>query len=75
MKELLQEDGIAASQAVLVGLITRDRDADECEISMDELERLLDTAGGSVYARMMQSKDTPDTRTCIGSGKVEELAE
>ena len=60
-------------QAVLVGLITRERDETECEVSMDELERLLDTAGGTVYARMVQAKETPDTRTCIGSGKVEEL--
>ena len=75
MKELLQEDSVIAAQAILVGLITRDRDEEECEVSMNELERLLDTAGGSVYARMVQAKDTPDTRTCIGSGKVQELAE
>ena len=68
-KELVQ------TQAVLVGLITRDRDETECEISMDELERLLDTAGGTVYARMVQAKETPDIRTCIGSGKVGELKE
>ena len=75
MKELLKEEGIETAQAVLVGLITRERDEEECEISMDELERLLDTAGGTVYARMVQAKDTPDIRTCIGSGKVGELAE
>ncbi|MBR5871624.1 MAG: GTPase HflX [Clostridia bacterium] len=75
MKELLQEDSVIDAQAILVGLITRGRDEAECEVSMDELERLLDTAGGSVYARMVQAKDTPDTRTCIGSGKVQELAE
>ncbi|MCQ2432169.1 MAG: GTPase HflX [Clostridia bacterium] len=73
MKDLLKEENPELAQAVLVGLITRDRDEDECEISMNELERLLDTAGGSVYARMVQAKETPDTRTCIGSGKVEEL--
>ena len=75
MKDLLKEETVGGAQAILVGLITRGRDETECEVSMDELERLLDTAGGSVYARMVQAKDTPDTRTCIGSGKVEELAE
>ncbi len=73
MKDMLQEKGVEAAQAVLVGLITRERDETECEISMDELARLLDTAGGTVYARMVQAKDTPDVRTCIGSGKVDEL--
>ncbi len=66
--------GEQAVSAILVGLITRGIDEHECEISMDELERLLDTAGGTVYARMVQAKDSPDVRTCIGSGKVEELA-
>lgn len=45
------------------------------EKSLDELERLLDTAGGKVFARMIQVKQTPDPRTFIGSGKLEELAE
>ena len=61
--------------AVLVGVVMRDDDPDEVEVSLDELERLLDTAGGEVFARMVQNKSTPDPRTLIGSGKVEELAE
>ena len=61
--------------AVLVGVVMRDDDPDEVEVSLDELERLLDTAGGEVFARMAQNKSTPDPRTLIGSGKVEELAE
>ena len=78
MKELLTDEKTAVTEnarAVLVGLVTRGRDETECEISMNELERLLDTAGGEVYARMVQAKETPDIRTCIGSGKVQELAE
>ena len=42
---------------------------------MDELARLLDTAGGTVAARMVQSRSAPDARTLIGSGKVRELAD
>lgn len=75
MKELSvfeKRDGEAV-RAVLVGLVTRERDEEACGVSMDELERLLNTAGGYVYARMTQAKEAPDTRTCIGSGKVEEL--
>ncbi len=62
-------------RAVLVTVKT-DKMADgECETSLAELERLLDTAGGSVFARMIQSLDSPNHRTCIGSGKLVELSE
>ena len=68
------KDADAPVLAVLVSMITRDSDADEVEKSLDELARLLDTAGGVTFARMVQ-KATPDPRTLIGSGKVRELAE
>ncbi len=61
--------------AILVSIAERSSDIPECERSLDELERLLDTAGGVVYARVMQVKDSFDPRTCIGSGKVAEVAE
>ncbi len=69
----------APIKAVLVGVVTRDErtaceTVEEAEKSLDELERLLDTAGGETFARMIQ-KTTPDPRTLIGSGKVQELAE
>ncbi len=62
-------------RAVLVTVKT-DKMADgECETSLAELERLLHTAGGSVFAKIIQSLDSPNHRTCIGSGKLEELSE
>lgn len=61
--------------AVLVGIAERGSDLEECERSLDELERLLDTAGGQCFCRVVQVKDTYDPRTCIGSGKVKEIAE
>ena len=63
------------SYAIIVGIAERGSDVEECERSLDELERLLDTAGGSVFARVMQVKETFDPRTCIGSGKVKEISE
>jgi len=47
---------------------------EDCIRSLDELENLVDTAGGVVIARVMQAKSAPDVRTFIGSGKTEELA-
>lgn len=47
----------------------------EDEATLDELERLVETAGGSVVARMTQNRERPDVATYIGSGKAKELAE
>jgi GTP-binding protein HflX len=66
---------IAKSTAILVGIAERGSELDECERSLDELARLLDTAGGEVFARVMQVKESFDPRTCIGSGKVKEISE
>lgn len=63
------------SKAILVGIVTRENSADEVEKELDELARLLDTAGGEEFARLVQNKETPDPRTMIGSGKISELAE
>ena len=62
-------------KAVLVNVILQNDDEHAAEASMDELERLLDTAGGEVFARMTQNREVPDVRTYIGSGKVKELGE
>ena len=67
------EKNIKAS-AVLVGLVWGDETQESVDKSLDELERLLETAGGECVARLTQSKDTPDVRTVIGSGKASELA-
>ena len=68
-----RDEATGPIQAILVGVVTREDDrtassADEVEISLDELARLLDTAGGEVFARVVQNKATPDPRTLIGSG-------
>ena len=61
------------SDAILVGVAKKGGDGSECERSLDELERLLDTAGGRTFAKMIQSKESENPKTCIGSGKLEEL--
>ncbi len=60
---------------VLVG-VTRGAGGDEdTEAGLDELARLVATAGADVVGRVVQRRDTPDPATFLGSGKVEELAE
>ena len=62
-------------QAILVGVAKKGNDNGECEKSLAELERLLETAGGTVFAKMIQSKESENPKTCIGSGKLIELKE
>ena len=63
------------SRVIIVGIAERGSEVDECNVSLDELSRLVDTAGGEVVARVLQIKESFDPRTCIGSGKVLEIAE
>ena len=64
---------IEIEKAAIVGVVTYDNPTEECEASLDELERLLDTAGGKVVVRLVQNKENPDVRTFLGSGKIKEL--
>ena len=59
-------------RAVLVG-IDRGDVSWPLEESLDELERLTNTAGAEVVCRMSQRLDAPNPRTFIGQGKAEEL--
>ena len=70
----MKEQEIKMSRAALVGIVTRDENAEAVDVSLDELARLADTAGACEAVRLIQNKETPDPRTMIGSGKVAELA-
>lgn len=48
---------------------------ESCLVSLRELERLLDTAGGETAAVLTQLREAPDAKTVIGSGKVRELSD
>ena len=61
------------ARAVLVSVFPKGEDPEEHEASLDELERLLETAGGECFARLVQNKEHPDNATYIGSGKLDEL--
>ena len=43
------------------------------EESMEELEALLETAGGTCVGTLLQSRPTPDPHSFLGEGKAEEL--
>ena len=60
---------------ILVGVQQPPTTAEEIEASLDELARLVDTAGADVVARVVQRRQSPDPATFIGKGKVHELRE
>ncbi len=64
-----------APRAVLVSVITPDMDQKEAAVSLDELEKLLETAGGTLFAQVVQQRQTPVAATYIGTGKLEEIKE
>ena len=61
-------------KAILVSIYPQGKEED-CLKSLDELERLAETAGASTFAKLTQMKNVPDAATCIGKGKLEELKE
>ena len=62
-------------RAVLVGLnadcFTQAQTA--TDRSLEELEALLETAGGFCTAKIMQNRHTPDSHSFIGEGKAQEV--
>ena len=68
-------DGKKINRAVLAGLNANclSREDNATEESLEELEALLETAGGVCLGTVLQNKATPDPRTFLGEGKVEEL--
>jgi GTP-binding protein HflX len=60
-------------RAVLIGLITSTQDEFKSAEYLDELEFLIDTAGGVPVKRFVQRLEFPDPRTFVGSGKLEEI--
>ncbi len=63
-----------AVRAVLVGIADSGAALAVCERNLQELESLVETAGGLVVAKVTQIKATLDPRTLIGRGKVEEVS-
>lgn len=66
-------DNIIKKDRVLLAAV--DTGSYDVELSLDELEELTETAGGEVIARVTQKRPSFDSGTCIGSGRLEEMAE
>lgn len=60
-------------KVILVGLQTREEDS-HFNYSMGELAQLVDTAGGEVVMTFTQKRNTIDSRTFVGKGKIQEIS-
>ena len=68
-------DRTVRERIVLVGVIFDGHDELEVDESLDELSRLIDTAGADEVGRLTQRRDSPDSAYYIGKGKAYELKE
>lgn len=70
---MIEKKQIEHENVVLVGIITRLQNEEKSKEYLDELEFLTFTAGGTVKKRFTQRMDMPNSKTFIGSGKLEDV--
>ncbi len=63
----------AREKAILVGTVLSGQEREEEEDNLRELSMLARTAGAKVLGSVLQSRQSPDVSTFIGSGKLEEV--
>jgi GTP-binding protein HflX len=61
-------------RVLVVGLFTGDQDSDHFMHRLEELQRLVESAGGDVVEAMYQKRPRPHPQTVLGAGKVREVA-
>lgn len=73
-EETTQTTDDRPERAVIAGVERMQRGIWGIEESMDELERLAETAGAVVVGRFSQRRERPDSALFLGKGKVNEIA-
>ncbi len=63
----------ARERTILVGVAPKGLPRPVAEDHLDELERLVDTAGGEVVGRFLKERVKPDPATYVGKGSVAEI--
>ncbi len=70
---MLDEQKIEYENVILIGVITQDQNEEKSKEYLDELEFLAFTAGGEVKKRFTQKMASPNPKTFVGTGKMEEI--
>ncbi len=68
------ETGEELVRAVLVGVINQHQDEAQVKEYLDELAFLTETAGAVPVKRFVQKLETPNSRTFVGTGKINEIS-
>jgi len=58
---------------IAAGLLLPESSRSAAEEHLDELEKLIETAGGNVVAKILARRVAPDPATFVGKGKAEEI--
>ncbi|MFD2161443.1 GTPase HflX [Paradesertivirga mongoliensis] len=74
-KQKFFDTAVKPERAVLVGIITPNETEEKEREYLEELEFLVDTAGGITEKTFTQKMQRADRATFVGTGKLEEIAE
>lgn len=69
-----QQVDLDHDRVLLVGLMTDQVSSQRFQDGLQELARLVETAGGEVVQSMKQRRPRPHPQTVVGEGKVQEIA-
>ena len=71
---MIEKSSTSLERTVLAGSITLNQPKEVLEEYLNELNFLTYTAGGTVIKRFTQKMNSPDPKTFLGKGKMEELS-
>ena len=71
---MIEKSSTSLERTVLAGIITLNQPKEVLEEYLNELNFLTYTAGGTVIKRFTQKMNSPDPKTFLGKGKMEELS-
>ena len=70
---MIEKKKVTSEKAVLIGVITQHQNEEQSNEYLDELEFLTTTAGGKAVKRFTQKLETPNPKTFIGAGKLNDV--
>ena len=69
----LKKSENSREKAILVGIVTQQQNEEKVYEYLDELAFLADTAGAETVKRFTQKLPMPNSKTFVGTGKLEEI--
>ena len=70
---MIEKKKVISEKVVLIGVITQHQNEEQSDEYLDELEFLTLTAGGKAVKRFTQKLETPNPKTFIGAGKLDDV--